>query len=55
MSIEYIVERIWGDYAFLRQADRPGEEPVQVARALLPEEIYEGSRLLAQECQYTLM
>ena len=41
---DYIVERIDGDYAMLKRTNLPEEEAKMVARALLPEEIREGSR-----------
>ena len=46
---DYIVERIDGDYAMLK------EEEKMVARALLPEEIREGSRLHYELLQYTIV
>lgn len=52
---EYIVEKIDGDYAWLRRVGAPEEEPMPVARALLPEETDEGSRLLYQMLTYTLL
>ena len=57
---EYIVESIDGDYAHLRRTDVE-EDDVQsqelklVARALLPPEIMEGSRLLYEWLQYSIM
>lgn len=51
---DYIVERIDGDYAYLQRADMPREEHKLVARALLPEEIREGSRLHYEMMQYTI-
>lgn len=56
---EYIVESIDGDYAHLRrveeEAGETGEELKLVARALLPPEIVEGSRLLYEWMQYSIM
>ncbi len=52
--IEYMVERIDGDYAYLRQMDKPQEEPKCVARALLPPEITEGTNLHYEMLQYTI-
>lgn len=52
--IEYNVARIDGDYAYLQQADQPGEELKCVARALLPPEIAEGSMLHYEMMEYTL-
>ena len=44
-KIEYTVERIDGDYAFLKNINHQEAELKCVARALLPEDISEGSRL----------
>ena len=52
--MEYIVARIDGDYAFLQQIDQPQEEEKCVARALLPPEIAEGSKLHYEMMEYTL-
>lgn len=48
----YTVIRIDGDYAIL--ADSDGEQ-ASVARALLPEDIAEGMRLLCKDFQYTIL
>ncbi len=48
---DYMVEQIDGDYAHLRRVD----ELKLVARALLPMEITEGSRLHYELMQYTLI
>lgn len=53
--IDYTVERIDGDYAYLRRVDEPEEELKCVARALLPPEIMEGCRLAYEMLQYTLV
>lgn len=54
---EYVVQKIDGDYAKLKRTDcgSLSEEPVLVARALLPEDIQEGSRLRWENLQYTLL
>lgn len=52
--IEYIVERIDGDYAYLKNTAVPDEEPKCVARALLPEEISEGTKLAYEMFQYSI-
>lgn len=57
---EYIVEHIDGDYAHLRRTDAAsaedgGGELKLVARALLPPEISEGTRLLYEWMQYSIM
>ena len=50
----YTVERIDGDYAWLRRTDAE-EEPLLVARALLPEEIDEGTNLEYEMLQYRIV
>lgn len=58
---EYIVVSIDGDYAHLRRIDEQAvaagvtEELKLVARALLPPEIREGSKLLYEWMQYSIM
>lgn len=58
---EYIVEEIDGDYAHLRRTDPEAcetgadQELKLVARALLPSEIAEGTRLLYEWMQYSVM
>ncbi len=52
--IDYVVMQIDGDYAHLQQADAPGEPWKLVARALLPEEIEEGSRVHYEMFEYSL-
>ena len=51
----YIVERIDGDYDFLRRTDAAEEELLQVARALLPEEIDEGTNLKYEMLSYEII
>ena len=51
----FVVERIDGDYAYLRRTDEEQDEPKLVARALLPEAITEGSRIKYEMLQYELM
>ncbi len=53
--IEYMVERLDGDYAYLRNEAEPIEELKCVARALLPEEISEGTRLAYEMFQYSII
>lgn len=55
LSCEYIVESIDGDYARLRRPDMEEEEPKLVARALLPVQIEEGTRLKYEMLQYSIM
>lgn len=52
---DYIVERIDGDYAMLRRTDEPESELKMVARALLPMEITEGTKLHYEWMQYTVI
>lgn len=54
-SYEYVVARIDGDYAVLRRTDNETHDEILVARALLPEEIDEGSQLRYAYFQYTLI
>ena len=51
---EYIVADIDGDYAHLRRTDVEGGDLKLVARALLPPEIKEGTRLLYEWMSYTI-
>jgi hypothetical protein len=51
----YLVEQIDGDYAYLKRMDQPEDDLKLVARALLPQEIKEGSRLNYELFEYTLM
>lgn len=57
LTCTYIVERIDGDYALIRRTDETdgNAEPKMVARALLPEAIMEGSRLLYEYLQYRII
>lgn len=52
--IEYVVARIDGDYAYLRQEGQPQGEEKCVARALLPPEIAEGSKLHYEMMEFSL-
>ena len=51
----YEVVSIDGDYANLRRTDIASEDLKLVARALLPPEITEGSRLKYELMQYELI
>ena len=55
LTCDYIVEMIDGDYAHLRRVDEENGEQKLVARALLPAEIMEGSRLHYEMLEYTLV
>ena len=54
-KIYYTVDSLDGDYAYLKQEDASSDETKCVARALLPAEITEGSRLLYEMMEYTLL
>lgn len=51
----YEVVSIDGDYATLRRTDIQSEDLKLVARALLPAEIMEGSRLKYELMQYEIV
>lgn len=52
---EYVVISIDGDYAHLKRTDIDSDELKLVARALLPPEIVEGSKLLYEWMSYSIM
>lgn len=54
-TIYYTVEKLDGDYAYLQKEDDPQAELKCVARALLPAEIVEGSRLLYEMMEYRII
>lgn len=54
-SYIYIVEQIDGDYAHLRRCDEPGEDLKLVARAILPPEIMEGTKLAYEMFEYSIL
>ena len=51
----YEVVRIDGDYANLKRTDIESDELKLVARALLPPEITEGTKLLYEWMSYSIM
>lgn len=51
----YIVEKIDGDYAVLRRTDIDGEDTILVAQALLPMGIDEGTELLWENLEYSII
>lgn len=54
-TLFYIVKRIDGDYAYLICPDRPELDEKCVARALLPMEINEGTKLKYELMQYEII
>ncbi|MDO4740342.1 MAG: chorismate--pyruvate lyase [Eubacteriales bacterium] len=51
----YVVERIDGDYAYLRRTDAYEPEPLMITRALLPDEVDEGTKLKWEMFQYEIV
>lgn len=51
----YVVESLDGDYANLRRTDIESDDLKLVARALLPPEITEGTRLKYEWLQYSIV
>jgi hypothetical protein len=51
----YIVDSIESDYANLRRTDMESDDLKLVARALLPPEIREGTKLKYEMLQYTII
>lgn len=54
-KINYTVARLDGDYAYLQKDDEPDLELKCVARALLPAEIVEGSKLVYEMMEYSIL
>lgn len=52
---DYIVVSIEGDYANLKRIDIESDDLKLVARALLPAEIMEGTKLHYEWMQYTII
>ncbi len=54
-SFRYRVVSIDGDYARLKRIDQESDDLKLVARALLPPEITEGTELLYEWMQYSIL
>ena len=54
-TFQYEVVSIDGDYANLKRTDAESDEIKLVARALLPPEITEGTRLLYEMMTYVIL
>ena len=54
-AMYFVVEKIDGDYAYLKRTDEEQEEPRLVARALLPDGIMEGSKIKYEMLQYEII
>lgn len=51
----YVVQKIDGDYAVLRRTDIDSADTILVARALLPIEIIEGTNLVWENLEYSIV
>lgn len=51
----YIVEKIDGDYAVLVRTDIKCDDKLLIARALIPPECDEGTSLLWENFEYTII
>lgn len=51
----YIVSKIDGDYAILSRTDIQTTDTILVARALLPMDIDEGTKLLWENLEYSII
>ena len=51
----YVIDNIDGDYANLRRTDIESDELKLVARALLPADISEGTKLKYEMLQYEII
>lgn len=54
-KIEYTIKRIDGDYAYLQNEAAPEEDLKCVARALLPAEVGEGTRVAYEMLEYRVI
>ena len=54
-TFQYVVVSIDGDYANLKRIDTESDETKLVARALLPPEITEGTKLQYEMMQYEII
>ncbi len=54
-TFQYQVVSIDGDYANLKRIDEESDELKLVARALLPPEITEGTKLLYEMLEYRIL
>ncbi len=54
-SATYIVDSFDGDYVHLKRIDEESDDLKLVARALLPPEIREGTKLKYEMLQYSIM
>ena len=52
---DYVVVKLYGDYADLKRTDIESDELLMIARALLPDEVEEGTRLRYEMFEYTIV
>lgn len=54
-GMDYIVDRIEGDYAYLRLVDGSSSEELFIALALLPEGVSAGTKLRCDFPDFTIL
>ena len=52
---DYVVVKLYGDYADLKRTDIESDELLMIARALLPDEVEEGTKLHYEMFEYTIV
>lgn len=52
---DYVVVKLYGDYADLKRTDIASDELLMIARALLPDEVEEGTKLHYEMFEYTII
>ena len=52
---QYIIKKLDGDYAVLVRTDIEDDDTFLIARALLPMEIDEGTKLLWENLEYSII
>ena len=51
---DYVVVKLYGDYADLKRTDIESDELLMIARALLPDDVEEGTKLHYEMFEYTI-
>ena len=52
---DYVVVKLYGDYADLKRTDIVSDELLMIARALLPDDVEEGTKLHYEMFEYTIV
>jgi len=52
---DYVVVKLYGDYADLKRTDIESDELLMIARALLPDDVEEGTKLHYAMFEYTIV